>query len=87
MTEQTRLSTPAASDHSSRAFLRGVLSPVVTPFKADAAPDPARFVAHCRWPLANGRDGLAAFGTDSEANSMTVQEKIDLIARLRGAAA
>lgn len=76
---QTRDSVPPASDPRSRPWLRGVLSPVVTPFKPDLSPDPGRFVAHCRWLLGNGCDGLAIFGTNSEANSMTVQEKIDLL--------
>jgi 4-hydroxy-tetrahydrodipicolinate synthase len=31
--------------------IRGVLAPVVTPFKADLAPDPDRFIRHCRWLL------------------------------------
>ncbi len=72
-------STPIHDSRDGRPFLRGVLSPVVTPFKDDLAVDPARFVAHCRWLLANGCDGLAIFGTNSEANSLTVQEKIDLL--------
>lgn len=67
------------TQNSTRPFLRGVLSPVVTPFKDDLSIDPERFVAHCRWLLANGCDGLAIFGTNSEANSLTVQEKIDLL--------
>ncbi|MDH4107388.1 MAG: dihydrodipicolinate synthase family protein [Gammaproteobacteria bacterium] len=56
----------------------GVLSPVVTPFQADLAPDPVRFVAQCRWLLSQGV-GLAVFGTNSEANSMSVDEKIMLL--------
>lgn len=31
--------------------IRGVLAPVVTPFKADLSPDKARFIAHCKWLL------------------------------------
>ena len=31
--------------------IRGVLSPVVTPFKADLSPDKERFIAHCKWLL------------------------------------
>ena len=27
--------------------IKGVLSPVVTPFKADLSPDKERFIAHC----------------------------------------
>ena len=64
--------------------IKGVLSPVVTPFKADLAPDPERFVRHCRWLLSQNV-GLAVFGTNSEANSLSVEEKIDLLDRLVGA--
>ena len=56
----------------------GVLSPVVTPFKADYAPDPARFVRQCQWLLSQDV-GLAVFGTNSEANSLSVDEKIALL--------
>ena len=54
--------------------IRGVLSPVLTPFRADYTPDADRFVRHCRWLLAQ-EVGLAIFGTNSEANSMSVTEK------------
>jgi len=64
--------------------ITGVLSPVVTPFKADLAPDPDRFVRHCRWLLSQDV-GLAVFGTNSEANSLSVEEKIELLDRLVGA--
>ncbi|HUJ86181.1 MAG TPA: dihydrodipicolinate synthase family protein [Burkholderiales bacterium] len=62
--------------------IAGVLSPVVTPFGADLAPDAARFVRHCKWLLAHGCSGLAVFGTNSEANSMSVGEKLDLLEAL-----
>ncbi|MFM0040524.1 dihydrodipicolinate synthase family protein [Paraburkholderia sediminicola] len=58
--------------------LHGVLSPVLTPFNADGSPSPARFVKHCRWLLRQGV-GLAVFGTNSEANSLTVSEKRALL--------
>ena len=57
---------------------RGVLSPVVTPFTADLRPDAARLVRHCRWLLDNDV-GLAVFGTNSEANSLGVPEKLGLL--------
>jgi 4-hydroxy-tetrahydrodipicolinate synthase len=57
---------------------RGVLSPVVTPFDADLRPDGAKLVRQCKWLLANDV-GLAVFGTNSEANSMAVDEKIELM--------
>tara|TARA_R110002012_G_scaffold99470_1_gene237453 strand:- start:3300 stop:4229 length:930 start_codon:yes stop_codon:yes gene_type:complete len=58
-----------------------VWSPVITPFGADLTPDTQRFVAHCRWLASNGV-GLAVFGTNSEANSMTVAEKKALLKAL-----
>jgi 4-hydroxy-tetrahydrodipicolinate synthase len=62
--------------------IEGVLAPVVTPFKRDYAPDAERFVRHCRWLLKNGCAGLAVFGTNSEANSMSVGEKRALLEAL-----
>ena len=59
----------------------GVLSPVVTPFKTSLSPDPERFVAHCRWLLSQDV-GLAVFGTNSEANSLAVEEKMVLLSTL-----
>jgi 4-hydroxy-tetrahydrodipicolinate synthase len=61
--------------------ITGVLSPVVTPFEADLSPDPERFVRQCRWLLSQGV-GLAVFGTNSEANSLSVEEKIQLLDEL-----
>jgi 4-hydroxy-tetrahydrodipicolinate synthase len=62
--------------------LEGVLSPVVTPFKADYAPDAERFARHCKWLLSHGCAGLAIFGTNSEANSLSVSEKRTLLEKL-----
>ena len=64
--------------------IAGVLSPVVTPFTADLSPDPERFVRQCRWLLSQNV-GLAVFGTNSEANSLSLDERIDLLDRLVGA--
>ncbi|CAM4009653.1 dihydrodipicolinate synthase family protein [Bordetella muralis] len=58
--------------------LRGVLSPVLTPFNPDYTPSAPRFVAHCRNLLEQGV-GLAIFGTNSEANSLSVAEKRALL--------
>lgn len=60
----------------------GVLVPVLTPFTPDGAPDAARFAAFCRWLLDEGADGLAVFGTTSEANSMSPQERMALLDHL-----
>jgi 4-hydroxy-tetrahydrodipicolinate synthase len=62
--------------------IEGVLSPVVTPFRRDYAPDAGRFVKHCQWLLKSGCSGLAVFGTNSEANSMSVSEKRQLLEAL-----
>jgi 4-hydroxy-tetrahydrodipicolinate synthase len=59
--------------------LSGVLAPVITPFTADLEPDPVRFVRHCRWLLDHGCAGLAVFGTNSEANSLSVDERVMLL--------
>ncbi len=61
--------------------ITGVLSPVVTPFKPDLAPDADKLVRQCRWLLSQNV-GLAVFGTNSEANSLSTQEKIELLDRL-----
>ena len=58
--------------------IRGVLAPVLTPFKADLSPDRERFIRHCRWLLSQNC-GLAPFGTTSEANSMSTNERISLL--------
>jgi 4-hydroxy-tetrahydrodipicolinate synthase len=60
---------------------RGVLSPVVTPFDQALKPDGERLARHCRWLLDNDV-GLAVFGTNSEANSMSVTEKLGLLEEL-----
>jgi 4-hydroxy-tetrahydrodipicolinate synthase len=66
------------SEVSGAAPARGVLSPVVTPFDAALRPDARRFSRHCRWLLDQGV-GLAVFGTNSEANSLSVAEKLALL--------
>ena len=61
-----------------RARIRGVLAPVVTPFKAGLSPDGQRLIAHCKWLLSQNC-GLAVFGTTSEANSLAVEERSTLL--------
>jgi 4-hydroxy-tetrahydrodipicolinate synthase len=64
-----------SNNKSSR--IRGVLAPVVTPFHADLSVNAEAFIAHCSWLLESGA-GLAIFGTNSEANSLSVSERIQL---------
>ena len=68
---ETKISSPTHR-------IRGVLAPVVTPFKADLSPDHARFIRHCQWLLSENC-GLAVFGTNSEANSMSAEERMTLL--------
>ena len=73
MSDNASIDPLAASER-----IRGVLAPVVTPFKPDLSPDRERFISHCRWLLSQNC-GLAPFGTTSEANSMSIDERISLL--------
>ena len=61
--------------------MSGVLCPVVTPFHDDLSPDPDRLIRQCQWLLTQNV-GLAVFGTNSEANSLSLEEKMMLLDRL-----
>ncbi len=65
----------------SQARFTGVLAPVITPFTADLTPDARLLGKHCRWLVSQGA-GLAVFGTNSEANSLSVKEKRQLMEAL-----
>ncbi|MFZ2737177.1 MAG: dihydrodipicolinate synthase family protein [Burkholderiaceae bacterium] len=58
--------------------LRGVFSPVLTPFNSDLSPSVERFAKHCHWLIKQGV-GLSIFGTNSEATSLSVSEKRGLL--------
>ena len=61
--------------------LPAVLSPVITPFKADGSPDAPKLLKQCQWLEANGV-GQAIFGTNSEANSMSAPQKMGTLTAL-----
>ena len=61
--------------------LPAVLSPVLTPFKADSTPDTQKLLKQCKWLSANGV-GQAIFGTNSEANSMSATQKMNTLTTL-----
>jgi 4-hydroxy-tetrahydrodipicolinate synthase len=61
--------------------LSGVFAPVLTPFKADLSVDKQAHLRFCKWLLANNA-GLAVFGTNSEANSLSVNERLELLDNL-----
>ena len=60
----------------------GVLVPALTPFGRDLAPDAAKLGRYCRWLLDQGANGLAVFGTTSEANSLALEERRSLLESL-----
>ena len=61
---------------------KGVLVPALSPFKGDLSLDEEAMLAFCRWLLEQGADGLAIFGTTSEANSLSLAERTAMIERL-----
>ena len=50
--------------------------PAITPFTNDLSVDTVRFVAQAQALIAGGAHGLAPFGTSSEANSLSVAERM-----------
>jgi 4-hydroxy-tetrahydrodipicolinate synthase len=71
--EESDVITPAPSGPS------GVFAAALTPTHDDLSPDGEGLVAHCRWLLANGCDGIAPMGTTGEAASFSVDERLGLI--------
>jgi 4-hydroxy-tetrahydrodipicolinate synthase len=71
------------AERAAEVRLRGVLAPVVTPFDTKLQADATRLARHCRW-LIDQDVGLALFGTNSEANSLSVREKVGLLETLVG---
>ena len=57
----------------------GLLTAVVTPFRADGAVNEDAAVAIGRHLLQNGSDGLVIAGTTGEAATMTDEEQIELV--------
>jgi len=62
-----------------QSAIRGVYAAVLTPFTESLEPDLDRFVAHGKWLLANGCDGLAPLGTTGEANSLSMAQRLAMI--------
>lgn len=63
----------------------GVYAAALTPMTADLAVDLERVVAHSRWLLANGCDGVAPLGTTGEANSLSLDERLAILDALADA--
>ncbi|MCK6450837.1 MAG: dihydrodipicolinate synthase family protein [Alphaproteobacteria bacterium] len=60
----------------------GVMSPVLTPFDKDLRPDGRKLAQFCKSLLQEGCTALSPFGTNSEANSMSVEERIELLEQI-----
>ena len=58
-----------------------LFAPALTPFNADLTVNSEAFIDFCRWLISQGA-GLAVFGTNSEANSLGLEEKITLLEKL-----
>jgi len=58
------------------------MAPVLTPMKEDLTPDLPRWISLCKSLLSEGCTGLAPFGTTSEANSLGLGERTDMLDRL-----
>ena len=63
----------------SHAGFHGVFAPVLTPFRDDLTPDIERWIAFSHSLLNDGCHGLCPFGTTSEANSLGMHERMDML--------
>ncbi len=60
----------------STSALQGVFAPILTPVDENLAPDLRRMTDLAQELLANGCHGLVIFGTTSEANSFSAEERM-----------
>jgi 4-hydroxy-tetrahydrodipicolinate synthase len=68
----------------SKAVFARVVAAVATPFLSDDRVDLGRLLAHCRWLLTEGCDGLLLFGSTGESASLTLDERHRIIDHLAG---
>jgi 4-hydroxy-tetrahydrodipicolinate synthase len=62
--------------------LRGVIAPTLTPFNDDLSIAEDLYIAHAKRCLGDGCVGLAPFGTTSEALSVGMDERMDMLEKL-----
>jgi 4-hydroxy-tetrahydrodipicolinate synthase len=79
MTQAERKAEPSSQLSALNRPIHGVWSPVLVPVQDDFSIDVERFLAHARWLLDKGCHGLALFGTTSEANSFSLEERMQLL--------
>lgn len=63
-------------------FASGAWTASLTPLNADLSIDAAAALAHMQWLLSAGSAGIAALGTTGEANSFSVDERLQFIGAL-----
>ena len=61
------------------ALYGGINAAVLTAMRDDLSIDLDRMAAHCKWLLRNGCNGLAVLGTTGEANSLGIDERMELL--------
>ncbi|HEV3113254.1 MAG TPA: dihydrodipicolinate synthase family protein [Candidatus Binataceae bacterium] len=71
-------------DQASAAQPRGVFAAALTPLNRALEPDTSLFVAHCRWLLEQGCDGVVPIGTTGEGNSLSVRQRLTLVKAIAG---
>ena len=61
-------------------MVSGVFAASLTPLTKNLDPDVEKLITHANWLLANGCNGVAILGTTGEANSFSLEQRLDLIA-------
>lgn len=59
--------------------ITGVMAAGLTAFNDDLTIDVQTTLAHTKWLLANGCDGVLLFGTTGEGNSLSLKERLDFL--------
>ena len=62
--------------------IKGVMAAGLTLFNEDMTIDAEATLAHTKWLLQNGCDGVLLFGTTGEANSLSMKERLDFLDKL-----
>ena len=60
-------------------FPQGVITASLTPLNADLSIAFPKLISHCSWLLKNGSQGLALLGTTGEANSFSIDERVQML--------
>jgi len=73
------------TEHAWNGPFSGVFAAALNATNADGSLDLSRSIAHAKWLLAHGCDGLGILGTTGEANSFSVAERKAILDALVGA--